>query len=80
MESERLSGGNDSDEIMAGISKLEQFGEFTIIDQLAGGDILKYERVLLMDVYTVITKLHYTKEQNDFDKRYSKQLRKSLSK
>ena len=78
MESERLSGGNDSDEIMAGISRLEQFGEFTIIDQLAGGDILKYHDVLLMDMYTVITKLHYTKEQAEFDKRYSKVLRKSL--
>lgn len=78
MESERLSGGSDTDEVAAGISKLEQFGEFTIIDQLADGDILKYNAVLLVDMYTVITKLHYTKEQKAFDKRYSKQLRKSL--
>ena len=66
-----LNSGTDSDLESAGISELNQFGDLNIIDTLAGGDILKWEKVLRLEWWDVFNKLLKDKTERDIQKRYT---------
>jgi hypothetical protein len=58
------------EQMRAGIDMFDQFGVNNTIDALAGGDILKYDEVLMMDYNTVFLKLKRMKLENKFNKNY----------
>lgn len=68
MEQEFLNSEPDSDMMAAGINELQQFGDMNVIDQLAGGDILKYDAVKSLR-YNVI-----------FDKQYKMNIESRIQK
>jgi len=76
MESRKLHSEHDPIKVRAGIDKLNAFGDFVIINKLANGDILKFEKVLLIDFYTALTKMQYDSEHDKFEKRYLDALKK----
>ena len=68
MEQEFLVSDTDPDMMAAGINELQQFGDLNTIDQLAGGDILKYDAVKSLR-YNVI-----------FDKQYKMNVEAKIQK
>jgi len=62
----------DADLTLAGIDKLSKFAEMRIIDALAEGDLLKYEKILEMEYDVIFRKLWYVAEQSSFKERYMK--------
>lgn len=56
------------------MAQLDKFGIFKTIDALAGGDVLKYEAVLALDVNTIFTKLAYNQEVDAFQDRLNEVL------
>jgi len=58
LEADYLQQTPDKDLINAGLSELDQFGELNVIDNLAGGDILKWEQIKKLPYHMVFDKLH----------------------
>lgn len=54
----------------------DQFGIMNTVDSLAGGDILKYEKVLRMDYNTVFAKMFRNKLEGLYQENYRKILEK----
>lgn len=72
MEKKELSVPPTSEQIRAGINMFDVFGVNNTIDALAGGDILKYEKVLKLNYNTVFLKLKRTKLEGKYRKNYEK--------
>jgi len=72
LEKEYLSNEPDADSINAGIRDFDELGEINIIDNLAGGDVLKWEDVKRLPYYQVFDKLRKQTIENKFNKRYQK--------
>ena len=72
LEIEKLNKGVDSDVRSAGIDKINSFGDFSLIDSVALGDVLKYDQVLGLEYYVILNKLSLEVEKNKFEKRYRK--------
>lgn len=70
LEQSHLSSAPDPDMIAAGSSELSQLGEINVIDQLAGGDILKWELVEQLPYHKVFDKLKKTTVENKVNKAY----------
>lgn len=64
----------DSDHVLAGIKRFEKYGINNTIDALAGGDMLKWEEVLLMPYGVVFMKLRMNKEKVLFQRNLRKVL------
>jgi len=62
----------DSELTLAGVERLSKFGEMRIIDQLAGGDLLKYEKIIEIEYDVIFKKLWYIAEQGAFRERLHK--------
>lgn len=72
LEKEYLSNEPDADSINAGIRDFDELGEINTIDNLAGGDILKWEEVKRLPYHQVFDKLRKNTIENKFNKRYQK--------
>lgn len=69
MEEQYLSSEPDPETIQAGVRDLEVFGLTNIIDQLADGDILKWEQVGKIPYNQCFDKLYKTKLENNFQRK-----------
>jgi hypothetical protein len=56
----------------AGVDKLKSFEHFPTMDTLAGGDVLKYDLVLNMNIDVVYTKLLLEQVRDGISKEYQK--------
>lgn len=72
----KLQTDVDNDLVASGIDELNVFGDLNVIDALAGGDILKWEKVLELSYEDVYNKLLKNKKENDI-KRNLELIRKS---
>lgn len=72
LEAEYLQGEPDNDMINAGVRDFDELGEINTIDNLAGGDILKWDAVKELPYYQVFDKLRKQTIENKFNKRYQK--------
>ena len=48
---------------------MDKFGVFKTMDALAGGDLLKYDEVLKQEYSTIVMKLQYDMEINQYQER-----------
>lgn len=76
LEQEHLSSPPDNDMIAAGVHELNELGEINVIDQLAGGDILKWELIEQLPYYKVFDKL----KKNTVEAKVNKEYQKIISK
>lgn len=60
------------EEVLAGVERLNSFGHLNSIDSLSGGDVTKYEAVLLLPYITIKQKLMLNIEQSNYKKRLHK--------
>lgn len=58
--------------LASGIQRLDEFGAMTTIDNLAGGDILKYEKIKALPYSEVYQKLKLDKIQAEIREQYEK--------
>lgn len=65
----------ESDAHLCGIDDLQRFGIFGTIDDLAGGDILKHDRILNQPYHIVFFKIARDAAKARFEKRYRDFLR-----
>jgi len=72
LENQYLSSSPDRDLVKAGVSELDQFGELNVIDNLAGGDILKWKKVKKLPYYMVFDKLHKNAVETKIQRNYNK--------
>lgn len=72
LESEYLSNEPDNDLVNAGIKDFDELGEINTIDNLAGGDILKWEQIKKLPYHQVFDKLRKQSIESKFNKRYQK--------
>lgn len=70
-ESAELKLEPTAEQLKAGIKKLDKYGMMNMIDALAGGDMLKYEAVLMMEYSVAFTKLRMNKDAELFRRRYA---------
>lgn len=70
-ESTELELKPTAEQSKAGIKQLDKYGMMNLIDSLAGGDILKYEAVLMMEYTVAFTKLRMNKDSELFRRRYA---------
>lgn len=56
--------------LASGIQKLDEFGALTTIDNLAGGDILKYEKIKALPYSEIYQKLKLDKVQAEIKEKY----------
>lgn len=75
LEQERLTFEPDTALVHAGINELNILGEVCIIDNLAGGDILKWEQVRKLPYHQVFDKLY----KNNIEARIQKKLQKAMA-
>lgn len=61
--------------MVAKIDKLDVFKEVNTIDALAGGDILKWEKVVNLEYELVFVKLYKSKLEAEYQERLSKVLK-----
>lgn len=60
------------EQIEAGVKNFNVLGDFNVIDQLANGDPLKYDKILRMDYNTIYNKLLKNNITAKYDRAYSK--------
>ena len=64
----------NSDQVKAGIGKVNELGLITILDPMAKGDLLKYDVILAQPYENVFNKLVYDNRVAEFQKKYSEVL------
>ncbi len=69
-ERDELDYKPTNEQIRAGIDKFNQFKRANTIDILAGGDLLKWEEILELDVNSVHLKLKMKRQEGIFNKNY----------
>ncbi|TWP23125.1 hypothetical protein ETU10_08495 [Apibacter muscae] len=74
VEKELFNTPPTSEELEAGINNFNQFGVINTIDALAGGDILKWEKIVKLSYFDVLNKLYKNQVTNNFQQAYSKVL------
>lgn len=62
--------------LAAGIHRLDEFGVYATIDNLAGGDLLKHSDIERMPYYKIYEKLKLNKVQQDIEEAYQKIIEK----
>lgn len=72
IESVVLKSNYTSEQIRAGISNFDQYKYMNIVKALAGGDILKYNDVLMLEYNTVFLHMRMNKTEAEFQKAYQK--------
>ena len=73
--------GESSESFQAGGAELfNKYGVFNIIDQLAGGDVLKWDEVLKIECATVLIKLCMEADKKEFQRRLGEVLKKKQKK
>lgn len=75
VEKSTLETPPNPEQMRAGISEFEKLGYFNSIDDLAGGDPLKYDTVLQVEYIVIYQKLLRNKISANFGERYSAILR-----
>lgn len=70
LEKEYLTGDPDFVLLAAGVNRLNQFGDFNIIDCLAGGDILKHDLIKAMPYNILFDKQLKNKIDGEIQKKY----------
>jgi hypothetical protein len=75
IETKRLSAPEKEDLVVAGIQKMRIYGDLTVIDQLAGGDLLKWSEVEKMPYQHVFTKLCMEKDRAEIQENYNEIIR-----
>ena len=70
LELNYLAQDPDPKMVAAGIHKLNEMGELPTIDNLAGGDILKYEAIEALPYFRVYEKLKLNRIWSDINKNY----------
>ncbi|CAA7195436.1 hypothetical protein [Chryseobacterium potabilaquae] len=72
IESRHLHSDPDPEMLAAGISRLNEFGEMSVIDNLANGKILEYDRIEALPYFKVYQKLKLDKIIREINKKYQK--------
>ena len=75
LEVKRLTSQPKEELIMAGVEKMQVYGDLNTIDQLAGGDMLKWNEIEKMPWQYVFTKLCMEKDRADIQESYSEIIR-----
>ena len=75
-----LRSRRTKEESAANVARFDKFGELNIIDSLAGGDILNYEKVEKLDVATAWAKLYLEKEKIEYQRALQKNAEKDARK
>lgn len=75
LENMRLASEEKEELVIAGIHKMRVYGDLTIIDQLAGGDLLKWSEVEKMPWQHVFTKLCMEKDRAEIQENYTELMR-----
>ncbi len=75
IETSRLSSQEKEELVIAGIHKMRIYGDLTVIDQLAGGDLLKWSAVEKMPYQHVFTKLCMEKDRAEIQENYNEIIR-----
>ena len=75
LENMRLASDEKEELVIAGIHKMRVYGDLTIIDQLAGGDLLKWSEVEKMPWQHVFTKLCMEKDRAEIQENYTEIMR-----
>lgn len=68
-ERETLISKPEAEELQAGVDRFARFGVLNRIDSLAGGDITKYDEVMMQPYSVVFAKLQMNLEQSQYSKR-----------
>ncbi|QGZ15838.1 hypothetical protein [Elizabethkingia phage TCUEAP1] len=71
IEKAHLSGEPNIDLLNAGSRRLDEFGGYNVLDQLSGGDILKYDAISKLEYWRIYQKLKMDKVRDEIDKEYS---------
>lgn len=71
----KLAYEPDQEEIQAGIEMYNQFGHYSTIDRLAGGDPLKYESIGEMEYAVIFVKLMLNKTDTQYAKNYQRAIK-----
>ena len=69
LEKNYLSGEPNIEMIASGIKELDIFGNINTIDQLAGGDVTKWEEISLLPYNVIFDKLYKTNIENEIQKK-----------
>lgn len=72
LEREYLTSQPDADLMNAGIETLNELGDLNVIDMLANGSILEWEKVKLLPYHQVFDKLRKNKLEGDIQKKLQK--------
>jgi len=72
LEADNLNSEPDADLNAAGIHEMNVFGDLNTIDQLAGGDILKWEAIKQLRYHQVFDKQLKSIIENRIEKKYAK--------
>lgn len=72
MENEYLTSDTDPDLMAAGINELSVFGDMNMIDQLAGGDVLKYDMIKALPYNVIFDKQYKSVIEGRIEKRLIK--------
>jgi len=75
VEKHNLDNPPSAEQIRAGIEEFSKLGYFNTIDDLAGGDPIKYDAVLELEYIVIYNKLLKSKISSKFAERYSAILR-----
>lgn len=62
--------------LAAGIHRLDEFGVYATIDNLAGGDLLKHSEIESMPYFKIYEKLKLNKVQQEIEESYQKIIEK----
>lgn len=76
LEEKLLKPNVTIDHQRAGIAMFNVLGDFNTIDEIAGGDVLKHDAVLMLDYTTIFNKLLKNNLTTKFEKNYSDILNK----
>ena len=71
-----LKSGSTNDEKQAGAEKLEKYGMYATLINMAGKDLEKYDRLHNRNWFEILLYLSYQKAENAFQKKYSEILSK----
>lgn len=72
LETTYLSSQPSAKMFQAGINKLDQFGIMNTVDNLAGGDILKYELIKKQKYNVIFDKQYHSVTSNDIQNKLAK--------
>ena len=70
-DSENLSCKPTSEQVRAGIDKMNKYGIMNILDPLSGGNVLNHDSLLAIEYNLIFHKLNYDNGKNKFQERYA---------